>query len=434
MIMIRDSWIGMLNLHVGLENGVYMRFHIQDVDGTFNDIKKRFLGLKPVSLSYLQNISTSLKEEEDDDDDEEEEEEKEEEEDNNKTNLISCVFCHSSSTWVSYTWNNIWNIRLLKDQSMLSCSKFVNADVEVNGICSITKSGRLDIGKVFNFPTLDNWFHVDESSVEKQENGIENEINEEEKKEDNDDDDNEEEEGKEESEVEEGETLQVSLFQPRVILSFPNKPKHFLFIDNHSDIQQCRLSLRVNGICLNYNKSNILFIILHNVRCISAAIVDFTRQANHLVICAEDKRLLTYKVLVNKDQSSFEIEPIHQTNIISPIYSMLKFKNFLLTAIDSTIVLYGLGKKQLLRRSVTQTPVSITKIVSMDQWNHERLAVGDIHESVTLFIWNPAGNIFIPIVDDSVKRHVATLKFLDEATIIGADKFGNCLLYTSRCV
>ena len=81
MIMVRDSSIGQLNLHVGLENGVYMKFHIGDVDGSFTDIKRRFLGLKPVSLSYLREISVSLnneeeEEEEEDDDDEKEEEDK----------------------------------------------------------------------------------------------------------------------------------------------------------------------------------------------------------------------------------------------------------------------------------------------------------------------------------------------------------------------
>lgn len=419
MIMVGDPSLGLLHLHVGLVNGVYMRFNIRDVDGSFTDIKKRFLGLKPVALSYLRGISMSLNNEEEEEEEEEEEkrEEKEDDEDDTGTKWISCVICHSSSTWVSYTWKNVWIIRQLKDQNMLSCSKFVNADVAINGICSISNTGRLNIGKIFNFPTLDNWFHVHESSVEEQGGSREDENNEEE-----DDDDEIE---------EEMETLQKSSFQPRTILSFPDKPNNVIFIDNHTDKQQCRISLQIDGECLKYSNSDYLFKTLDDVHCVSAAIMDFTRQTDYLIICAGDKRLLTYQILVDKDKSSFDIGLLHQTEIISPIHTMLKFKNFLLTAIDSTIVLYGLGKKQLLRRSVTQTPVSITKIVSMDQWNYERLAVGDIHESVTLFIWDPAGNVFIPFIDDSVKRHVTALRFLDEATVIGADKFGNA--WTLRC-
>ncbi|AJP40664.1 BPK_HP2_G0038150.mRNA.1.CDS.1 [Saccharomyces cerevisiae] len=410
MIMVRDSSIGQLNLHVGLENGVYMKFHIGDVDGSFTDIKRRFLGLKPVSLSYLREISVSLNNEEEEEEEEDDDDEKEEEEINSSgAKWMSCVVCHSSSTWVSYTWKNVWTIRQLKDQNMLSCSKFVNADVAINGVCSISSSGRLNIGRVSNFPTLDNWFHVHESSVNKQENGGGDESNEEE----------------EDEMEEEMEMLQISTFRPRTILSFPNNPKSILFIDNHSGKKQCRISLQIDGECLKFGSSDHLYKILDDIDCVSAAIIDFTRQADHLIICAGDKRLLTYKILVNKDKLSFDIELLHQTEIISPIHAMLKFKNFLLTAMGSTIVLYGLGKKQLLRRSVTQTPVSITKIVSMHQWNYERLAVGDIHESVTLFIWDPAGNVFIPYVDDSVKRHVTVLKFLDEATVIGADRYGN---------
>ncbi|CAI4047724.1 hypothetical protein SKDZ_13G0890 [Saccharomyces kudriavzevii ZP591] len=411
MIMVRDLTTRLLNLHVGLANGIYMRFHIQDVDGSFTGIKRRFIGLKPVVLSYLNKVSMSLNEEE--------AEEKEEDDDDIENKWISCVVCHSSSTWVSYTWNNMWFIRPLKDQDMLCCSKFVNADVEINGVCSISNSGHLNIGQISDFPTLDNWFHVDESSIEMQENGNGNEVNKENEEEEDDD------------EEEEEEVLQISSFRPRSILSFPGKPKHFLFVENHTDKLQCRVSLKANGAYLKCHNSDCLFKIIENVHCISATIMDFTKQIDHLVICSGDKRLLTFRILVSKDKSFFDIELLHETEIISPIHSMLKFKNFLLAAIDSTVVLYGLGKKQLLRKSVTQTPVSITKIVSMDQWNYERLAVGDIHESVTLFIWDSAGNVFIPLVDDSVKRHVTTLKFLDEATIIGADKFGNA--WTLRC-
>ncbi|QID87104.1 pre-mRNA-splicing factor rse1 [Saccharomyces pastorianus] len=410
MIMVRDPLTRLLNLHVGLVNGVYMRFHIQEIDGLFTDIKRRFLGLKPVVLSYLNKISMSLNEEE------EEEKEEEEEEDGNEKKWISCVVCHSASTWVSYTWNNMWNIRPLNGQNMLSCSKFVNADVQINGVCSISNSGHLNIGQVSGFSTWEKWFHVDEVSIEEQGDKKEDDAGEESEEDDEDD---------------EEETLRISTFQPRTILSFPNKPKHALFIENHTEVPQCRISLKINDDCIKHANSDRSFKLLDNVHCISATIIDFGKKVDHLVISTKDNRLMTYQVLVNKDESSFDIELLHQTKTLSQIHSMLKFKNHLLAAIDSTIILYGLGKKQLLRRSVTETPVSITKIVSMDQWNYERLAVGDIHESVTLFIWNPTGNVFIPMVDDSIKRHVTTLKFLDEATIIGADKFGNA--WTLRC-
>lgn len=62
MVMVRDPSTKLLNLHVGLVNGVYMRFHIQDIDGSFTDIKRRFLGLKPVVMSYLNKMSMSLNE------------------------------------------------------------------------------------------------------------------------------------------------------------------------------------------------------------------------------------------------------------------------------------------------------------------------------------------------------------------------------------
>lgn len=75
---------------------------------------------------------------------------------------------------------------------------------------------------------------------------------------------------------------------------------------------------------------------------------------------------------------------------------MIPFSDKLLVPIFGSLVLFGLGKKQLLKQSFSETTPSITKITALANWKNQRVAVGDIRESVTLFLLDKSKMHFYP--------------------------------------
>ncbi|KAJ5976324.1 Pre-mRNA-splicing factor rse1 [Penicillium waksmanii] len=123
-----------------------------------------------------------------------------------------------------------------------------------------------------------------------------------------------------------------------------------------------------------------------------------------------------------------ELEFIHKTKVEEPPLALLGFQGRLLAGIGSTLRLYDLGMKQLLRKC--QAPVVPKTIVGL-QTQGSRIVVSDVRESVTFVVYKFQENVLIPFVDDSIARWTTSTAMVDYETVAGGDKFGN--LWMMRC-
>ena len=426
-------------IHVGLNNGVYARSRIMDTGGKqtatgiITDVWNKYLGVKKVSLSLIKRTALSLTDSEDDEEEEEGEEEekkdgqesiersnsKEEQDEEKEQELSACILATSDSTWASYQQNDVFYIRPVsfpkEIKSLTTISEITTETLKFNGCCSLSKSGKLIIGQFKDFIFNDKWFNLEEIPLSLDNN--EKQQNSEESREDSSDSDDDEEDD-DESHVD------IQKYRNKSILPFNS---YTIFIDNLIDGNgQCRISITdsdkrfLEFIEEDGTRRN--FQILPNMSCLSANLINFSKGNNyHLILSSRDNKLLCFEILIKK--SSFEVQLMHETNVDDRINTFCAFNNMVLVPVHGKLILYTLGKKQLLKKSISNTTPSTTKIVKLINWKNRRIAVADIHESVTIYQFFE--NQFIPLVSDITKRHVTTIKFLDPFTVIGGDRFGN---------
>ncbi|GAV55560.1 hypothetical protein ZYGR_0AV01920 [Zygosaccharomyces rouxii] len=423
-----------VNLHIGLVNGLYSRSKLNRYDGQLYDVRSKFLGPKEVTLSVLPSMSFLKKSSDEEEEEEEDEEEEEGEEDDgeNKSKETTkkhddteretpsgakgpCVMLHSINTWVAYEYDSSLYIRpmLLRDSgNFVKMCQFSAENLKTNGCCaidSISSVTSLTIGGLENFVFRDRWFQM-KDKICLPAGGVEE-----------DHEDNEE-------------RIWPRLFDGCEIITFDDDRKMNLFIENSCHGDQVRVSLARSQKFLNSQESNFNFEILENMRAITAAITRFSSNTYYLVVSTTHNELCTFELIIkrtHKDKSlpnavgEFHLKLLHKTLTEDRVHTMVGFRDKLLIPVFGSLILYGLGKKQLLKRSISTTTASITRISSLANWKNQRIAVGDNRESVTMFQYDPTSDVFVPIADDVVKRHVTALTFIDQSTVIGGDKFGN---------
>ena len=421
-------------VHVGLSNGVYVRLRIADhtvrSSGEFSDIWNRYIGAKKVRLSciartYLEALSDAGEEEEEegesenDDDDINEKRERE---------LAPSIIVHSDTTWVSYEYDGFFYVRPLSFptgiKNIAYASEFTTKEIIYNGFCALSGSGELLIGKFANFPNINRWFRMEEFRL----------IGSHEDERDNEEGASQGEDYNSDEDENNGQEFVIPRYRCKEILSFA---QYTLFITNSilpENPPGCRVSIKKSSRAINsflktrggseatdpYQMSLVSSI------CLSATLVNFSnRKTEHpnLVLATKDGKLLTYKIDI--DDASFSLHLLHETFVGSCISAMCQFANMLLAPSHGNLILYSLGKTQLLRKSITKLLPSISKVTSIASFKDEKIAVGDVYESVTIYSFDRELNQFKPIADDITKRHVTRVEFLDEWTVIGADKFGS---------
>lgn len=403
--LIQDS---NLELHIGLENGVYCRSMVNNNDGQLYDVRTKFLGPRPVTLSCLGSIS--LEQSSEDEDIEEDEEEKEEgKQASTSQNLRPAVLLHCTKTWISYTKTPLLYVRpiLSGSNNLTKVCEFIADESSLNGCCAISSSGSLMIGKLKDFSTQEEWFQVEDVSVDgsKAAHHIDGESDEE-----------------EDQDV----RLGVHPYDKPILLAFQEDKRLLLNIEcSRREGKGFRVSISRGGEIYTLPQGDEVFKVMEGIDVVTASLAKFSGSTDHLVLSTRDGYLTTFVVSVDKKGKTFDFRLLHKTLIEDQVTCMIPFSDKLLVPIFGSLVLFGLGKKQLLKQSFSETTPSITKITALANWKNQRVAVGDIRESVTLFLLDKSKNAFLPIADDIVKRHVTTLAFLDVSTILGGDKFGN---------
>ncbi|QPG73560.1 hypothetical protein FOA43_000872 [Brettanomyces nanus] len=119
----------------------------------------------------------------------------------------------------------------------------------------------------------------------------------------------------------------------------------------------------------------------------------------------------------------------YKTKTESLALALISFQGKLLVGMRDLLVLYDLGKKQLLKKCSTKLE-ECREIVDL-KTQGLRVVVSDIGDSVRYVSYQPKENEFVTFIDDYMKRHVTRTLMLDYETVIVGDKFGE--LSVLRC-
>lgn len=398
-----------LELHVGLQNGIYYRSKISSNDGQVHDVRTKFLGSKSVTISHLQSVSFEESSDTDEDDDEHEDEEERQDQNDKAASirkLRPCVLLHCNGTWISYTDDHLLYVRpvLSRTSNLTRVCEFMAGESSINGCCAISSSGSLAIGKLKDFVSLSKWFLTEDAHPIEKNFGQEN--------------------GDSDSEDDQDVRLEAREYDRSKIIPFQDDKRLLLHIESCSREEKMRFSVSRGEFWYNFRQGEDIFKSVEG-SVITASLVKFSGNKDHLVVSSRDSHLKTFEIFVDKKGRTFDFRLLHSTPVEDKVASMIPFSDKLLVPIYGSLILFGLGKKQLLKQSISETTPSLTKITALANWQNQRIAVGDARESVTLFLLDKSNNKFVPIADDIVKRHVTSLAFLDASTVLGGDKFGN---------
>lgn len=107
-----------------------------------------------------------------------------------------------------------------------------------------------------------------------------------------------------------------------------------------------------------------------------------------------------------------------------PVLAIHGFHGHVAVGVGSELALYALGKVQLLKKGgVLLTEQYVRDIVSITS-SGDRLFVADIQSSVRVVEYDAVTGALVPIIDDTVNRHVTRSVVLDYDTVLVGDKFG----------
>jgi splicing factor 3B subunit 3 len=123
--------------------------------------------------------------------------------------------------------------------------------------------------------------------------------------------------------------------------------------------------------------------------------------------------------IVNGDR--FQL--LHRTPIDDgPVLALAHFQGRLLVGIGSSLRLYEMGKRQLLRKCELRGLPTIVKTI---QTVGDRAFIGDMMQSVLIVKYDSATNRLIMVARDSSPRPIVSAELLDWNTVAVGDKYGN---------
>jgi splicing factor 3B subunit 3 len=139
-----------------------------------------------------------------------------------------------------------------------------------------------------------------------------------------------------------------------------------------------------------------------------------------------ESHVLLYRVIDGE-----RLQLLHRTKIDEgPVLAMSHFQGRLLVGIGSTLRLYEMGKRQLLRKCELRGLPSKVKTL---QTAGDRAFVGDMMQSMQIVRYDSVANRLVLVANDRNPRPVTCQELLDLNTVAVGDKFGNiCVLRLPR--
>ncbi|GJQ10955.1 hypothetical protein GpartN1_g2746.t1 [Galdieria partita] len=117
---------------------------------------------------------------------------------------------------------------------------------------------------------------------------------------------------------------------------------------------------------------------------------------------------------------SFHLASRYRNEIIT---TMASFQGHLLVAVGTSLRMYGLGKRQLLKK--TQHPRATPYKITCIETCYDRIFLSDVQESIFLYRYSSADNLFLCIADDYLPKWCTAMCLLDYDTVAVGDKWGN---------
>lgn len=380
-----------LYVHMGLVNGIYVRVNIDMMSGRLSDTRLKYLGTKPVQIRSL--ALPGLKQ--------------------------SALLLLSSRPWVGFfNVNNSFKVTPLLGTNIISGTSFYSEDIGSESVVGISE-GNLTIFTIGN----------DESGGFNPNN--------------------------------EFTTEQIKLrYSPRKQIKDSKSSTFFVAESEFGTVSP--YSVENAEVDSDYydafgyerksnNWASCLQVIdvllaevtqsieLENNECISSICQLKLGEGDYLIVgtvvdqqfsppSSSDSFLYTF-VIKRPKKGPVSLELLHKTSVDKCPSALTLFNGRLLACLGNELRLYELGKKQLLRKSLTSVNYlrRVTKVV------HEGgdiILVGDSNESVSYLKFDTRKNCFTPFCNDVMKRQITAFEPLDNRTVVGGDKFGN--IFVSR--
>ena len=138
-----------------------------------------------------------------------------------------------------------------------------------------------------------------------------------------------------------------------------------------------------------------------------------------------DERYESCFVRVYRVEEDGSLQYVYQQEFPVPVLAIHAFQGYVAFGFGNELGIYQLGKLQMLRKAgIRLSGLGVREIVDI-QSSGMRMFISDIKSSVRMLVYDTTANIFAPLVDDMVDRHVSRSLVLDKDTIFVGDKFGN---------
>jgi len=379
---------GTLFLNVGLQDGVLLRIVLDEITGELSDVRRRFLGLKPVKLFQV------------------------------TVNGLSAVLAISSRSWICYNYQARFYVTPLSSNVPFDSASNFSSNQCPEGIVTISEDTLRVIaierfGEIFNQKVIPLKYTPRKFIIHPQSNNIiliETDHNSESLPHPvirNEDD--------EEVEVDWMQQQRVSRRKPGpgkwascVSLLCPIR-KQFLdyyeLKDNEAAFSICT--------CVFQERKNDTFIIV-------GAAKDMTLAPRHSA-----GGLLYVFQLGEREDGTKCLKFVHKTEVDEVPGALCAFQGRLIAGIGNILRIYDLGKKKLLRKCENKSFPTLIKTIHAQG---DRIIVGDMNESFHFVKYRRYENQLFIFADDTAPRFVTASCMVDYDTVAGGDKFGNMFI------
>lgn len=355
-------------VHIGMENGVYVRAIIDEISGKLSDTRVKYLGSKPVQMSVVGLPQLTQR----------------------------AILAVSSRPWVAYNYRNIFKVTPLMDISITTGVSFFSEELGGEGIVGLSGAnmtiftiGSTDEGEEFN---VNNDFAIESVDLRYTPRRM----------------------------ILEEHLAFVLESEHNIRLPYPPlEEAKDVDVSYGYDREPGAWASCLQGIDLS-TKQVVLSVELPHEHMISICTVQFKPKLKHIVVGSASGAIYTF-------EAGAAPKYIHKTVLDGPPSAVLDMGGRLLVAVKNSLRIYELGQKQLLRKANTVIP-HLNTIVRLLHQGGNVFVAGDSRNSTLFVKYDLVTNKFVAFSDDVMQRQITAVGSLDSTTVIGGDKFGNCFV------
>lgn len=155
-----------------------------------------------------------------------------------------------------------------------------------------------------------------------------------------------------------------------------------------------------------------------NAQAICMAMVRFD-EYQYLVVGSTPGRIHTFLI-----EDSGKLTLVHETQLDGVPTALQAYDHRLVVCLGNQLRLYELGKKQLLKKSTTSFEF-LGRVSKLEHIENGLFVVADSNASTTYFNFDAVSNHFVPLASDTINRSITAFTSLDNRTVVAGDRFGN---------